>query len=163
MSVSHCSPFSRYRVSPPVCLHPYPLSRVPMSLCVWCPVPVSTLHYLHISWPGGREQSNRTRHHNNNHPELHRRVILTEYRRPKIFVHKKFPNTEDRRSSFLKNFRIPKTEDLRSWKISEYRKPKIFANEKFPNTEDRRSSLMKNFRIPKTEYLCSWKISEYQI
>jgi hypothetical protein len=46
--------------------------------------------------------------------ELHRRVILTEYRRPKIFVHEKFPNTEDRRSSFLKNFRILKTEDLRS-------------------------------------------------
>ena len=85
---------------------------------------------------------------------------ISEYRRPKIFVLKKFPNTEDRRSLFMKNFRIPKTEDLRSSKISEYRRPKIFVHEKFPKTKDRRSSQMKNFRIPKTKYLPSWKISE---
>ena len=52
-------------------------------------------------------------------PELHRRVILTEYQRPKIFVHEKFPKTEDQRSSFMKNFRIPKTKYLPLWKISE--------------------------------------------
>merc|ERR1711884_883916 len=47
-------------------------------------------------------------------PELHRRVILTEYRRPKIFVHEKFPNTKDRRSLQMEIFRIQRTKYLPS-------------------------------------------------
>ena len=62
---------------------------------------------------------------------------IFEYRRPKIFVLKKFPNTEDRRSSFMKNFRRPKAEDLRKWKISEYWRPNIFLHEKFLNNKYR--------------------------
>ena len=79
--------------------------------------------------------------------ELHRIVILTEYRIPNIFVHEEFPNTEYRIVfvhenfsnteyriySFMKNLQIPNS--IRSWRIFKYWITNIFVREEFPNTE----------------------------